>query len=94
MATFMYQAAYTADAWSNQLENPQNRVGTVGRQMCEAVGGKFCRRLAFAAGGAVKASKTTLLITGAEGIEALKRAVTAVKVYKNIDTQRSMAAPS
>ena len=118
MSTFMYQAAYTADAWANQIKNPQNRVEIVGRQMCEAVGGKFigawlcfgdydvvliaelpsnesmaALALAIAAGGAIKSSKTTPLMTGAEGIEALKKAVTAVKVYKDIDTQRMMAAP-
>ena len=118
MPTFMYQAAYIADAWANQIKNPQNRIETVGRQMCEAVGGKFigawlcfgdydvvliaelpgnesmaALALAIAAGGAIKASKTTPLMTGAEGIEALKQAVTAVKVYKDIDTKRTMAAP-
>ena len=32
-------------------------------------------------------------MTGAEGIDALKKAVTAVKVYKDIDAKRTMAAP-
>ena len=118
MPTFMYQASYTSDSWSNQIKNPQNRVETVGRQMCEAVGGKIvgawlcfgdydvvllaelpsnesmaALALAIAAGGAIRSSKTTPLMTGAEGIEALKKAVTAVKVYKDIDVKRTMAAP-
>ena len=72
-------------------ENPQNRVETVGRQVCEAAGGKllgawYCFgeydfvlvaevpsneamsaiALAVTAGGAVKGSKTTVLMSGAE----------------------------
>ena len=89
MPLFMYQAAYTAESWAAQLKNPQNRVETVGRQACEAVGGKlvggwYCFgeydvvficdvpnnesmsaiALAVAAGGALKAGKTTALMTG------------------------------
>src|SRR6476660_9335267 len=41
MALYMYQAAYTGDSWAAQLKNPQNRVETVGRAACEAVGGKL-----------------------------------------------------
>ena len=41
MALFMYQAAYTAESWAAQLKNPQNRAETVGRAVCEAVGGKL-----------------------------------------------------
>jgi len=118
MPLFMYQAAYSSDSWAAQLKNPQNRVETVGRQMCEAVGGKFvgawlcfgeydlvliadvpnnesmaAMALAVAAGGAIKASKTTPLMTGAEGIAALRKADAAAKVYKELDMKRSMAAP-
>ena len=75
-------------------ENPQNRIETVGRQLCEAVGGKlvggwYCFgeydvvficdvpnnesmsaiALAVAAGGAAKASKTTVLMSGTENKE-------------------------
>jgi len=35
--------------------------------------------IALAAGGAVKASKTTLLMSGAQGVEALKKAATVAK---------------
>ena len=41
MPLFMYQAAYSSDSWAAQVKNPQNRVETVGRQLCEAGGGKF-----------------------------------------------------
>src|ERR1700757_2873644 len=41
MPLFMYQAAYTSESWAAQLKNPQNRVEVVGRQACEAVGGKL-----------------------------------------------------
>jgi hypothetical protein len=35
-----------------------------------------------AGGGAVKASKTTVLMTGAEGVEALKKADAVAKTYR------------
>ena len=79
----------------------------MGRQLCEAVGGKFVGgwlcfgdydlvliadvpdnesmsaiALAVAAGGAIKAAKTTVLMTGAEGVEALKKAGAVAKHYK------------
>jgi uncharacterized protein with GYD domain len=38
--------------------------------------------LAFAAGGAIKASKTTQLMTGDQGVEALKKAGIVAKTYK------------
>jgi hypothetical protein len=38
--------------------------------------------LAVAAGGAVKASKTTPLMTGTQGIDALKKADAVAKTYK------------
>ena len=41
MALYIYQAAYTPDSWATQMKNPQNRVETVGRQVCESVGGKL-----------------------------------------------------
>jgi uncharacterized protein with GYD domain len=103
----MYQAAYTSESWAAQLKNPQNRVEAVGRQACEAVGGKlvggwYCFgdydvvficdvpnnesmsaiALAVAAGGAAKASKTTVLMTGAEGMGAMKKADVVAKTYK------------
>jgi uncharacterized protein with GYD domain len=107
MPIYMYQAAYTPESWAAQLKNPQNRVEAVGRQACEAVGGKlvggwYCFgdydlaiiadvpdneamsaiALAIAAGGAIKASKTTVLLTGAEFVGAMKKADAVAKVYK------------
>jgi uncharacterized protein with GYD domain len=41
MPIYMYQAAYTAESWAAQLKNPQNRVETVGRKVCETAGGKL-----------------------------------------------------
>ena len=99
MPIYMYQAAYTNESWAAQLKNPQNRVETVGRQVCEAAGGKllgawYCFgeydfvlvaevpsneamsaiALAVTAGGAVKGSKTTVLMSGAEVVGAMKKA--------------------
>jgi uncharacterized protein with GYD domain len=107
MALYMYQAAYTPESWAAQLKNPQNRVETVGKAACEAVGGKmvggwYCFgeydlviiadvpddssmsaiAMAIAAGGALKAGKTTKLMTGAQGVEALKKADAVAKIYR------------
>jgi uncharacterized protein with GYD domain len=107
MPIYMYQAAYTPESWAAQLKNPQNRVETVGRQACEAVGGKliggwYCFgeydvvficdvpdnasmsaiALAVAAGGAAKAAKTTVLMSGAEGVAGMKKADAVAKTYK------------
>jgi len=38
--------------------------------------------VAVAAGGAIKSSKTTVLMTGAEGVGALKKAGAVVQAYK------------
>jgi uncharacterized protein with GYD domain len=38
---YLYQGAYTSQSWAAQVKNPQNRIETVGRQACEAVGGKL-----------------------------------------------------
>ena len=107
MAIYMYQAAYTAESWAAQVKNPQNRVEAVGRQACEAVGGKllggwYCFgdydlvivadvpdnesmsaiALAIGAGGAIKAAKTTVLMTGAEGVEGMRKADAVAKTYR------------
>lgn len=107
MPLYMYQAAYTADSWAAQIKNPQNRVETVGKQACEAVGGTLVGgwlcfgeydfvliadvpndesmsaiALAVGAGGAIKAGKTTKLMTGAQGVETLKKADAVAKVYR------------
>ena len=106
MPMYMYQAAYTPESWAAQMKNPQNRVETVARQMCEAAGGKFVGgwfcfgdydlmiiadlpdnesmaavALAVGAGGSMKASKTTVLMTAAEGLTALNKAAAIAKQY-------------
>ncbi len=106
MPLYMYQAAYTPESWAAQIKNPQNRVETVGRQACEAAGGKLVGgwlcfgdydlviiadvpnnesmaaiALAIGAGGAIKASKTTVLMTGTEGVTALEKAAAVAKAY-------------
>lgn len=106
MPIYMYELAYTPGSWAAQLTNPANRIESVGRAACEAVGGKmiggwYCFgdydamliadvpdnqsmaaiALAVAAGGAVKASHTTVLMTGAEGVAAMKKASAVAKVY-------------
>ena len=107
MPLYMYQAAYTAESWAAQMNNPQNRAKSVGRQVTEAVGGKmiggwYCLgeydviliadvpniesmaaiAVAIAAGGAIKFSHTTALMTGAELVAALKKSKSVVKGYK------------
>jgi uncharacterized protein with GYD domain len=107
MALYMYQAAYSHASWAAQIKKPENRVETIGRQLCEAAGGSFVGgwlcfgeydlvliadmpnnesmsaiALAVAAGGAIKASKTTVLMTGTEGVAALKKAEAIAKQYK------------
>jgi uncharacterized protein with GYD domain len=107
MPLYMYQFAYTPDSWAAQIKNPQNRVETVGRQACEAAGGKlvggwYCFgdydavliidvpnhesmtaiALAVCAGGAIKSGKTTILMSGAEGVAGMKKADAVAKAYK------------
>lgn len=107
MPLYMYQAAYAAESWAAQIKNPQNRVETVGKAACEAVGGKLVGgwlcfgeydlvivaevpndesmsaiAVAIAAGGAIKAGKTTRLLTGAQGVDMLKKAEAVAKVYR------------
>ncbi|MEX3007426.1 GYD domain-containing protein [Hoeflea sp. TYP-13] len=106
MPLYMYQAAYTAESWAAQIKNPQNRVETVGRQACEAVGGRLiggwlcfgdydlmivadvpddeamaALSLAVGSGGAIKSSKTTVLLSGDQGVTALQKAQAVAEVY-------------
>ncbi|MDH3742829.1 MAG: GYD domain-containing protein [Hyphomicrobiales bacterium] len=106
MALYMYQAAYSAESWAAQMKNPQNRVESIGRQVCEAAGGEFIggwlcfgeydlviiadvpdnesmSAIAIAVGsaGAIKASKTTALLTGDQGVAALEKANAVAGAY-------------
>jgi uncharacterized protein with GYD domain len=41
MPLYMLQGSYTAESWAAQLKNPQNRVESVGKALCESAGGKL-----------------------------------------------------
>ena len=98
MAKYLFQAAYTSEAWAAQLQNPQNRVEAI-RPVIAGLGGRIesvyfafgdydviviiempsnveaaAFSLAVTAGGAIRAIKTTPLMSTAEGVEAMKKA--------------------
>ncbi len=98
MARYLFQAAYTPEAWAAQINNPQNRVEAL-RPVIERLGGRLesayyafgdydvifivevpdnvsaaALSLAANAGGALKAVRTTPLMTVEEGMEALRKA--------------------
>jgi uncharacterized protein with GYD domain len=98
MPLYMFQAAYTNEAWAAQIGNPQNRIEQV-RPVIERLGGKILSAyyafgeydlvaiieapdnvsvaalaLAVAAGGAMKAQKTTILMSIEDGLAAMRRA--------------------
>jgi uncharacterized protein with GYD domain len=98
MAQYLMQVAYTSDAWSAMVSNPQNRIEQV-RPALKELGGDIDQgwfafgeydvvvvvtvpdnvsaaafAIAAAAGGAVKAIKTTPLISVEEGVEAMRKA--------------------
>lgn len=107
MPHYMYQFSYTPESWAAQLKNPQNRIETVGKAVCEAAGAKMIGgwlcfgehdavliidapseesmsaiALAVTAGGAIKGGKTTVLMTGTQGVNALKKADAVAKIYR------------
>ena len=98
MPYYLYQDAYTAEAWAAQVKNPQDRVEAV-RPVVERLGGRIVNAwlsfgeydvvailempdnvsvaafaIAVAASGAVKAGKTTPLLTPQEWVEAARKA--------------------
>ena len=98
MAHYLMQAAYTPDAWSTLVGNPQDRSEPV-RQMVEDAGGTLesfylafgdfdvvvivelpddataaAVSIATSAAGAIRAIKTTPLITTDDAVRALTRA--------------------
>jgi uncharacterized protein with GYD domain len=98
MPHYMFQAAYTPEAWAGLVKNPQDRLEAV-RPVVEKLGGKIeggwlafgeydiviiCQMpnnvsatafsMTASAGGAVKAVKTTPLMTIDEGMEAMRKA--------------------
>jgi uncharacterized protein with GYD domain len=47
MARYLFQAAYTSDAWAAQVQHPQNRIDVI-RPVIERLGGRIeCAYLAF-----------------------------------------------
>jgi uncharacterized protein with GYD domain len=47
MAHYLFQAAYTSEAWAAQVKNPQNRIDVI-RPVIERLGGRIeCAYLAF-----------------------------------------------
>jgi uncharacterized protein with GYD domain len=47
MARYLFQAAYTSEAWAAQVKNPQNRIEVV-RPVIERLGGRIeCAYFAF-----------------------------------------------
>lgn len=101
MPYYLYQAAYTPEAWATQIKNPQNVQERV-QAVMEQNGGKVIGiwyafgeydivgiaeypdnvsaatvSVVFAAGGALKAAKTTPLMTIEEGLQLLQRAADA-----------------
>ncbi len=98
MALYMFEAAFTSDAWATLAKNPQDRTEAV-RTLLQGVGGKLisyyfafgeydavviaelsdngaaaATAIAVAAGGAIKAVKTTPLLSVQEGVEAMRKA--------------------
>ena len=101
MALFLFQAAYTPQAWGSLVKNPTNRPEAV-RPVVEKLGGKMLHSwlsfgeydvmaicempdnvsaaafgMAASAGSAIKAHKTTILMTVDEGMDAMKKAAEA-----------------
>jgi uncharacterized protein with GYD domain len=98
MSYYMFQGAYTSEAWKTLLKKPINRFEAI-RPAIKKLGGSIeggwfafgeydfvliarlpddvsaaAFSLAAAAGGSLKSAKTTTLMTGAEGVAAMKKA--------------------
>ena len=98
MPYYLFQAAYTPEAWATLSKKPQDRRAVI-QAAAEKLGGKLqgawltfgdydvlclCEMpdnasaaafaIAASAGGALKASKTTPLLSFEEGLEAMKKA--------------------
>lgn len=98
MAHYLFQVAYTPQAWAAMVKNPHDRISVL-QPVLQKLGGKIehayfafgdhdivgvmelpsnveaaAFSLAATAGGAVKAIKTTPLMTIEEGISAMRKA--------------------
>ena len=67
MPIYMYQAAYSTESWAAQLKDPQNRVETTGRKLCEAAGGKLLGGW-YCFGGCAIPWQTTLMIPSGNSV--------------------------
>jgi uncharacterized protein with GYD domain len=107
MSQYLYQVAYTSESLAAQIQNPQDRLEVVGKQISDAVGARILAggysygeydvsvvvdapddvsmaavALAIAAGGAVKAAKTTPLLSGGQWVAALRKAPAVSAQYR------------
>ncbi|MGH7318141.1 MAG: GYD domain-containing protein [Candidatus Rokuibacteriota bacterium] len=107
MPQYLYQVAYTLESLAAQIQNPQDRLQIVGKQLADAVGAKILAggysfgeydisvvveaadgvtmaavAVAIAAGGAVKAAKTTPLLSGPQWVGALQKAPAVSAQYR------------
>ncbi len=98
MPHYLFQVAYTPQAWAGMIKNPQDRMEAI-KPVIAKMGGTIeagylafgdydlvvivqmpgnvdaaAFSLAATAGGALRAVKTTPLLTTAEGLEAMKKA--------------------
>jgi uncharacterized protein with GYD domain len=85
MGLYMYEVAYTPESVAAQIKEPHDRLEAV-KPALEAMGVKIVVGgyplgeydvligLAVTAGGAVKSSRTTRLLSGQERVEALRKA--------------------
>lgn len=98
MPHYMFQVAYTAEAWEGLIRRPQDRARSI-RPMLKSLKGRLINfynsfgeydavviaevpnneaaagvAMAAAAGGAIKAIKTTPLMTVQEGMEGMRKA--------------------
>jgi hypothetical protein len=79
MPHYLLQAAYTPQAWEALVRNPHNRFEAI-RPAIEKLGGKAAAiAIAFAAGGALKAVKTTPSITEACPLPYINREPAALR---------------
>lgn len=101
MAHYLIQISYSTEAWSNLVNNPQDRLETV-KPGIERLGGTIVGSwmafgdfdvvyiirlpdnvsaaafsISISASGAVKAVKTTPLVTWEEGVSAMRKAALA-----------------
>jgi hypothetical protein len=73
MPHYLQQVVYSIEGWKALVKKPQNRIEAVRPAMPSNVDASAIS-IAFAAGGACKAVKTTPLLTVEEAVEAMQKA--------------------